>query len=75
MVLLPIVSGDRIRKALERLGWQFKHQTGSHMIMDKPGQEFTISVPRHKEVKKGLLKRIINLSGAGEEEFLKALRK
>lgn len=75
MVQLPVVSGDRIRKALERLGWQFKHQTGSHIIMDKPGQEFTISVPRHKEVKKGLLRRIMNLSGVTDEEFLKVLRK
>jgi predicted RNA binding protein YcfA (HicA-like mRNA interferase family) len=32
---LPVVSGRDLRAALERLG--FKRQTGSHMILTKPG--------------------------------------
>lgn len=43
---LPVVSGRDLRAALERLGWRFKRQTGSHMILTKPGHMASLSVRR-----------------------------
>jgi predicted RNA binding protein YcfA (HicA-like mRNA interferase family) len=34
----------------ERLGWQVARQKASHIIMVKPGEIVTLSVPDHKEV-------------------------
>ena len=73
MPRLPVVSGLKVRRALERLGWQYKHHTGSHIIMDKSGQEYTISIPDHKELRPGLLRRIISMSGVSVAGFKSAL--
>lgn len=32
---LPVVSGDQLLRALERAGWTFNRQTGSHMVVIK----------------------------------------
>ncbi len=33
---LPVISGSDVVRKLERLGWVFVRQTGSHMILIKP---------------------------------------
>ena len=75
MPRLPLISGLVARKAFVRLGWEYRHSTGSHMILEKPGQEATLSIPNHKELGRGLLKALIRASGSTEAEFLAALKK
>lgn len=75
MLALPRISGREARQALERLGWEYKHHTGSHMILDKPGQEYTLCVPDHKELRGGTLRGIIRMSGVSVDEFLTALKR
>ena len=73
---LPIVSGDKILKALNKIGFILTMQSGSHMILCKKlEQKMTVVVPKHKELAKGTLLSIISQSGLGREEFLKLLKK
>jgi len=67
---LPVVSGREVVKALEKIGYGFDRQRGSHMILrqqDPPHRRLT--VPDHKEVAKGTLRTIIRQAGLTVEEF------
>ena len=67
---LPVVSGDRARRAFERAGWVFVRQSGSHMFMTKPGKRSALSIPRHKELDRGLLRGLIRKAEMTVEEFV-----
>ncbi|MFO7967278.1 MAG: type II toxin-antitoxin system HicA family toxin, partial [Archaeoglobaceae archaeon] len=56
-----------------KAGWRFDRQTGSHVILRKEGSPITLSVPLHKEIKKGLLRSLIKDAGMTVEEFLRYL--
>jgi predicted RNA binding protein YcfA (HicA-like mRNA interferase family) len=73
MAKLPVVSGDAARKALERVGWVFQRQSGSHMVLTKEGSIATISIPRHRELPAGTLRRIIRDAEMSVEEFVEKL--
>ncbi|MFW6194863.1 MAG: type II toxin-antitoxin system HicA family toxin [Halobacteriota archaeon] len=73
MSKLPVVSGEKAIKAFTKAGWRFDRQTGSHVILRKEGSPVTLSVPLHKEIKKGLLRSLIKDAGMTVEEFLKYL--
>jgi len=47
---LPVVSGRDARRAFERLGWVFRRQNGSHMILTKSGSMASLSIPDHREL-------------------------
>jgi predicted RNA binding protein YcfA (HicA-like mRNA interferase family) len=69
---LPVVSGADVVRKLERLGWLFVRQAGSHMILVKVNSVVSISVPNHKEIAKGTLRSIIRSANLTVEEFLQA---
>jgi predicted RNA binding protein YcfA (HicA-like mRNA interferase family) len=71
---LPVISGREARRAFERLGWVFNRQHGSHIIMTKPGSLVTLSIPDHRELAPGTLRKLIRLSGATVEQFARLLR-
>lgn len=67
---LPVVSGREVAKAVEKIGYVFDRQRGSHMILrqqDPPYRRLT--VPDHKQVAKGTLRAIIRQAGLTVEEF------
>lgn len=66
---LPVVSGDAAVRAFEKAGWSFVRQTGSHMMLTKPTAEQTLSVPKHKELGPGLLRKLIRRAGLTVDEF------
>lgn len=69
MPKLKLSSGrDTVRK-LERAGWVVARQKGSHVMMTKPGYQWTLSIPQHDELGFGLLRKIIGQAGLTEEEF------
>lgn len=72
---LPIISGDQAIKAFQRAGWTVRRQVGSHVTLDKDDTIVTLSVPRHRELDKGLLRRLLRDSGLSVREFLGLLRK
>ncbi|MBS3174902.1 type II toxin-antitoxin system HicA family toxin [Candidatus Woesearchaeota archaeon] len=71
---LPIISGKEVVKALNKIGYEIDHQTGSHIIlrnMQSPHRRMT--VPNHREIAKGTLLAIIKQAGLTREEFLELL--
>ena len=70
---LPVLSGADTVRAFERLGWSVARQRGSHIIMTKPGEVATLSVPNHREVAKGTLRSLISSARLTVAEFCDAL--
>jgi predicted RNA binding protein YcfA (HicA-like mRNA interferase family) len=70
---LPVVSGQQARRAFERLGWIFRRQTGSHMILTKSGSIVSLSIPDHRELAPGTLRKLIRLAGVSVEQFRAAV--
>lgn len=72
MVKLPVLSGHKIVKALEKEGFRVVGQKGSHVRLKKKTKEGTLIVviPLHSEVAKGTLMSIIRQSGMSKEEFV-----
>jgi predicted RNA binding protein YcfA (HicA-like mRNA interferase family) len=71
---LPAISGDEAIKAFRRVGWIPRRQVGSHVMLDKEGEAATLSVPRHRELGPGILRRLIRDAGLTVEGFAGLLR-
>ena len=69
MPALPVLSGRKVVRAFESLGWQVARQRGSHIVLVKDGEIATLSIPDHKEVAKGTLRSLIRTAGITVEEF------
>jgi len=67
------ISGRGAAGAFEKAGWQPIGQVGSHLVMVKPGVRVNLSIPQHKELSIGTLRKLIRLSGMTADEFLKLL--
>jgi predicted RNA binding protein YcfA (HicA-like mRNA interferase family) len=70
---LPLLSWREVVKALTKAGFQVARQKGSHLILIK--DEYIVPVPKHQEIKRGLLLEIIAEANLTKEEFLKLLKK
>jgi predicted RNA binding protein YcfA (HicA-like mRNA interferase family) len=68
---LPHLSGAKIIRALERLGFSQARQKGSHVMMKRASAGCV--VPLHREVKVGTLAGVLRQAGVTPEEFLAAL--
>jgi predicted RNA binding protein YcfA (HicA-like mRNA interferase family) len=73
MPVLPVVSGQEAVRAFERAGWEIKRQRGSHIILTKLGSWASLSIPDHRELDRGLLRKLIRQSGLTVEEFTELL--
>ena len=73
MPRLPDLSGAETVRNLQRFGWQVSRQRGSHIIMTKPGELATLSVPDHRSVAKGTLRGLIRTAGLTVAEFCATL--
>ena len=72
MSRLANITARECIRALERGGFSFVRQTGSHAVYDDG--EHTVVVPRHPgKIKPGTMKSIIKQAAMTEEEFLKLL--
>ena len=71
MPSLPSVSGRKVVRAFEKLGWQVARQRGRHIILVKEGEMATLSVPDHKEVARGTLRSLIRAAGITVDEFVR----
>jgi len=69
---LPIISGKKLIKILAKLGFQITRQKGSHVILWK--NDIYVTVPLHKEIKKGTLKAILKQANINLDEFFNALK-
>ncbi len=74
MPKLPLLSTKNIVKALSKIGYNYDHQTGSHIILRNPQPPHRRAVvPNRKEVPRGTLRAIINEAGLTVEGFMKLL--
>ncbi|MBS3810056.1 MAG: type II toxin-antitoxin system HicA family toxin [Desulfobacterales bacterium] len=72
---LGCYKGQDVVRAFRNAGWTIARQKGSHVIMEKPGQEATLAIPVHKgrDVKRGTLRSLIKDAGMTIEDFIKNL--
>ncbi len=71
---LPVVSAREVIKALSKIGYYIERQKGSHISLAHPLLK-TVTIPNHKEIKKGMLKRILNDAELTIQEFRKLLKR
>lgn len=74
MSRLPVLSAREVVKALRKIGYEFDHQRGSHMVLrqtESPHRRLT--VPDHAEIAKGTLRALLRQAGLTVNEFLALL--
>jgi predicted RNA binding protein YcfA (HicA-like mRNA interferase family) len=67
---LPTISGDELARVMGLVGFIWDHTEGSHMILLHPDGR-RLSVPRHRELGRGILKALIRNAGITREEFIR----
>ena len=71
---LPAISGDGAVTAFSHLGYEIDRQRGSHILLRHPEPPHRrLSIPRHPELAKGTLRKLIREAGLTVEEFLRLL--
>ena len=71
MPKLPLISGEEAVASLQRLGFVFLRQRGSHVILRR-GDRGCV-VPMHREISRGTLRGVLKQAGVREDEFCAAL--
>ena len=72
---LPVISADELVKALGKFGYVVVRQKGSHMRLrhaSEAGRK-PVTVPRHKTIKRGLLKDILRDARIYVEQLIEVL--
>jgi predicted RNA binding protein YcfA (HicA-like mRNA interferase family) len=69
------LSGREVRAALERGGFVFRRQAGSHMMLRRDQPYARVVVPDHRQLRSGTLRRIIADAGLTVEQFIELLRR
>ena len=66
------LSGDDFVRRMNRIGYVWDHTEGSHMILLHPAGR-RLSVPRHLELGRGIMRALIRDAGLTREAFLRLL--
>ena len=74
MARLPNISGDEFVRLLRHAGFQWYPTEGSHMILIHTNGR-RLSVPRHRELGRGLLRALIRDADLTREEFTRLYRR
>jgi predicted RNA binding protein YcfA (HicA-like mRNA interferase family) len=71
MARLRVLSGQQVCRILQRFGFREVRRRGSHIVMQRQGEETTVTVPvpNHPELKTGTLRSIIRQSNVPRAEF------
>jgi predicted RNA binding protein YcfA (HicA-like mRNA interferase family) len=72
---LPVISGQEAIRAFQRLGYEVVRQRGSHIRLRHPNDpaKQPLTVPDHRTLKPGLLRRLIRDAQIEVDEFQKLL--
>jgi predicted RNA binding protein YcfA (HicA-like mRNA interferase family) len=74
MAKLPTgLSGREVQAALQRAGFVFRRQAGSHMILRRDEPYSRVVIPDHKQIRPRTLRRIIADAGLSVDEFVELL--
>ncbi len=75
MARLPTVTPRQVIQALQRVGFEVDHQTGSHVVLRRALANTRVVVPWHnRDLGRGLTLRIIKSAGLTRDEFIALLR-
>ncbi|HIM48766.1 MAG TPA: type II toxin-antitoxin system HicA family toxin [Dehalococcoidia bacterium] len=58
-----------VERIVRRLGWEFSHQTGSHVIYTKPGFSHVVIPESRSQVRVGTLASVCRQLGVTRFEF------
>ncbi|MBK7929811.1 MAG: type II toxin-antitoxin system HicA family toxin [Bryobacterales bacterium] len=67
------LSGRDLRRVLERAGFEFIRQRGSHMFLKRDHPPARVSVPDHVTLRPGTLRQILHESGLTVESLIRLL--
>ncbi|MCK5200761.1 MAG: type II toxin-antitoxin system HicA family toxin [Spirochaetales bacterium] len=75
MPKLPSVSAKETIKVFEKLGYKIVRQKGSHIRMHHKTEEGIrpLTIPNHKIIGKGLLRKLLRDAELTVEDFIKLL--
>lgn len=73
MPKLPSSDWQDVVRAFTSLGWVHDRTKGDHYIMIRPGEPGLLSVPMHRPIKRGTLRRLIRDAGISVADFVKAI--
>lgn len=74
MPRLPTVRPRQLVQALEKIGFEIDHQTGSHVVLRRASDGARVVVPWHsRDLGRGLTLRIIKSAGLTRDEFEKLI--
>jgi predicted RNA binding protein YcfA (HicA-like mRNA interferase family) len=73
---MPVVSGREAIRVFEKIGYRQVRQRGSHIrLRDETNpRHLPLTVPNHKTLKPGLLRKLIRDAGLTIDEFNELLR-
>ena len=75
MPRLPSVKPKQVIRALERVGFEIDHQSGSHVVLRRSSDNSRVVVPQHdRDLGRGLTLRIIKSAGLTRDEFIELLK-
>ena len=66
---LKLCSGKEAVKKFKKAGRQISRQKGSHVMLEKMGYAYTLSLPQHKELGIGILSKLLKQAGLSIDEF------
>ena len=69
----PVVSGERLIKALGKEGWEVVRQRGSHVRLKKDGRKHALVVPLHREIRRGTLAGILRDADLSADDLRRLL--
>ena len=67
------LSGRQVRTALERAGFLFRRQRGSHMILRRDEPYARVVVPDHNQLRPGTLRKILHEAGLTVQDLVALL--
>ena len=72
---LPAVTAKEVARVAQRLGFEFRRQTGSHAVYVRPGDHRRVVIPMHagRDLKPKTLRDIIEDLGITVEELQRML--
>jgi len=70
---LPVVSGARLVRVLEKLGWEVARQRGSHVRLRHAERRILLTVPLHRELRRKTLDGILKDAKLSREELRRLL--
>lgn len=73
MSKLPVVSGKKCVKVLEKFGFTIYRQSGSHVTLVRENPPNQTTVPLHRELDRGTLRAILRQTRINVDEFVEKL--